>query len=55
MSKRTRKMVALAVTGGVIMQTVGCSTLLTQQIVQLVASQVISAIIQSLLASSGTV
>ncbi len=54
MSKRTKKIAVLAVTGGVLFQAVGCSTLLTQQIVQLVFSQVLSAVIQSIL-NSGTV
>ena len=48
MRKRVLKMAALVASGGVLLQTAGCSYLLIDQIGSIVVAQVVSALIQNL-------
>lgn len=52
MKNRVWKFAALAMGGGILLQATGCSTALTQQVVQLVLSQVMNIVLQSILAGA---
>ena len=55
MNKRFWKIAALATSGGILLQATGCSTVLTQEIVSLVISQVFNIILQAVLSGAPVV
>lgn len=54
MSKRGVKIAALLLSGGVLLQFVGCASLLAQQLLGTIVSSLLSTLIQSILGTAGS-
>ena len=54
MSKRGLKIAALVLSGGVLLQAAGCTSLLIQQAVGTIVGTVLTALIQQILGTAGT-
>jgi hypothetical protein len=54
MSRRGLKIAALVLSGGVLLQITGCGTLLLEQLLGTIVSNVLSALIQGILSTAST-